>query len=749
MASITPLAFLYSCNSAAKPKEGDKTQPPGDNQNPGPGDTSPTPGGGDTGKPSDTGSGSGTGEVVTPQVQKVLDNLNITVTEWNAERQDKKDILFSKLTESAIKFNYKKEGVEDVSILSIVPERDEKGDEKSTYTGSGEIIYSVKIDGKEYNKKIQYTGFKQQQNFLDKDGFIKDPNFNVSEDEKVNYFKTSQDDRFKVDNKKYTDSLKASFQGYRSSETLSPEKEAELNKIAEELKLDTWENQKYKGFSIPVLEDGKVKLSINDRAEQGKRSSWADFIPNGAEFTQHGVPRYLLNDKYKDFALQTYSLTMTYQDPEAPNDPLKSRSTSGTIWILDYMKNDDKESYPTKWFFGTNFHVADVLNKKIKGFSLTKLNPETGIHTKLGLIEYDERFQKLFSPKFEKDKGLKILYSADDYLNSKPADFLEKEQAKKYKDAEEFADFAVIELDFKELDNNAVFAGQTIGEDGSKFLDKSLLAKEFTNDYANKTEKQIKFLEKDYLHDYTRIDRPKLKTELEKWRKEDGKWDELYLLGYPSAREDFDFDKYEEEADNARKERSLELFTNGDHTLFNKISKNEINEQYTIPQEKWDRGWNLSYALGNRVFADKPGITDEFITATRVGKDFIISEKDKKTLIGSGLSYMPQYYSPLGGASGSSARTQDNKVIGAYHASQRSVKTGLITALRSEGFDYKGFYGSYNLPQYDLIYGGGKDQKTSYRQALEKKYPGKTTNIFKEVGYKIPTEFQFPKTDKK
>ncbi len=41
---------------------------------------------------------------------------------------------------------------------------------------------------------------------------------------------------------------------------------------------------------------------------------------------------------------------------------------------------------------------------------------------------------------------------------------------------------------------------------------------------------------------------------------------------------------------------------------------------------------------------------------------------------------------------------------------------------RSPGKDYNKLFGNYNLPQYDLIYGGGKDQKNSYRQALEAKY---------------------------
>nr|WP_307926785.1 hypothetical protein [Mycoplasmopsis bovis] len=50
---------------------------------------------------------------------------------------------------------------------------------------------------------------------------------------------------------------------------------------------------------------------------------------------------------------------------------------------------------------------------------------------------------------------------------------------------------------------------------------------------------------------------------------------------------------------------------------------------------------------------------------------------------------------------------------------------------RSPGKDYNKLFGNYNLPQYDLIYGGGKDQKNSYRQALEAKYKSNEWKNFK------------------
>ncbi|WP_165001846.1 hypothetical protein [Mycoplasmopsis bovirhinis] len=41
-------------------------------------------------------------------------------------------------------------------------------------------------------------------------------------------------------------------------------------------------------------------------------------------------------------------------------------------------------------------------------------------------------------------------------------------------------------------------------------------------------------------------------------------------------------------------------------------------------------------------------------------------------------------------------------------------------AFKSGGFGYQGLYGQYNLPQYDLVHGGGKDQNNSCRETMFK-----------------------------
>lgn len=57
---------------------------------------------------------------------------------------------------------------------------------------------------------------------------------------------------------------------------------------------------------------------------------------------------------------------------------------------------------------------------------------------------------------------------------------------------------------------------------------------------------------------------------------------------------------------------------------------------------------------------------------------------------------------------------------------------GINFTLISEGYNYNGFYGSYNLQPYDLINGGYSNQKRSYKSQLNVLYPnGLRTNIFK------------------
>lgn len=86
-----------------------------------------------------------------------------------------------------------------------------------------------------------------------------------------------------------------------------------------------------------------------------------------------------------------------------------------------------------------------------------------------------------------------------------------------------------------------------------------------------------------------------------------------------------------------------------------------------------------------------------------------------------------------------------------FHSANQNAGAGLAVAFRSQGYDYKGVFkgaNTYELPQYDLIYGGGKDQKqgASYREALKEIYKNDSnfkTWLFQKGLDEIPQEYKF------
>ncbi|WAM04172.1 DUF31 family putative serine protease [Mycoplasmopsis cynos] len=121
--------------------------------------------------------------------------------------------------------------------------------------------------------------------------------------------------------------------------------------------------------------------------------------------------------------------------------------TSGTAWILDYVKPESGK-YPTKWYYGTNLHVADAFTTKTTDWGIEVLSKKINILTKLKVNQLDDRY---IHKGFQGQKGIKKIFTGDNYLKTKPSDFLADEQKTKYADNEEFIDFAVLEIDFKDL----------------------------------------------------------------------------------------------------------------------------------------------------------------------------------------------------------------------------------------------------------------------------------------------------------
>ncbi|AXE60532.1 hypothetical protein DA803_00245 [[Mycoplasma] phocae] len=632
-----------------------------------------------------------------------------------------------------------------------------KRDANVTGKFSLSLAFSDKKTGKLFQKTIAVEGFKKNPLGIDENGvFLDGPtnSFKPAASELEKYYKEyNQNTRFEKDNEKYVGRLNIENKKWnevRSEVKADESKINEYNEKAKELNLDTFENSAHKGFTLPSYkEDGTLDgLSLFEGQER-RGPSWVDALGRD-EYKTDGLARLLPNENYRRSARQSFSVSFSNKGDE----PNTYSTTSGTMWIMDYQLNQgiDKK-YPTKWYFGTNAHVADALTNKTHRFGIIKLLDSAKILTKFRLAGLDDNFVNLtFKSKKNndnvKDNGIKTVFSGKEFLSKNPVEYLTPTQKEKYKNAKDFIDFAVLEIDFENIELVSALTSDTSVT--SKYpLTGEKLAKFITNDYADDVKQQIKFKANSYLSDenYKKIDFPlsiDAKNANDWWNG----YDELFITGYPSARNDYFLKPYVDDDQRKRAKFDFSLWTNSDYRFYDGLVPNDSGVP-SIPTSRTDRGNFLSYNIGYRTFNNKPGLTDSFISANRFGSK-LYADNEGKEYIAMGLEYSMRHYAPIGGASGSSVRTQNNELVAVYHVSNTFAHTGLAAAFRSEGFDYKGLFGQYNLPQYDLIYGGGKDQKNSYRKSLKKLYKdqGIKTNLFKDGldDDKIPPQFKFTQT---
>ncbi|WFQ91698.1 Immunoglobulin protease MIP [Mycoplasma feriruminatoris] len=446
---------------------------------------------------------------------------------------------------------------------------------------------------------------------------------------------------------------------------------------------------------------------------------------------------------------------------KSKKDQKQSQSSeSGTMWIMDYLIENGNSSNPTKFYFGTNSHVAKAIKDDLVSFSLTRLNSDIKVGQTFDLNGFDRNFTKfVFKPNNGKklSDAITTIFHATDFIKKEhsPINLLESNQKEKYKDAGIFADFAVIEVDFAKLLNNSDYqhsvwsSSQDITNSYKK--EQKELISSITNDYASEKSKKIQFASESLLDEttYKKFDRkldfnPNDRKELEDYKK----LESLYILGYPTANEDYFLDKYEDDKQLERKKYDFSLWVNSEYKYYKNLVKKEGTPS-SFNEYETEKGNFLSYQIGYRSFIDKPGLTDAFLAAHRVGKKlYTLNNGDNgksKKYFNYGLEILPRFYAPAGGASGSSVRTKDNKLLAVYHASNNVAKTGLAAVFRSNGYSYDGLFGNYNLGQYDLIYGGGKEQETgrSYREVMKNKYSSAKSALFENGFNDIPQEFQF------
>ncbi|MFA7704077.1 Ig-specific serine endopeptidase MIP [Mycoplasmopsis synoviae] len=357
-----------------------------------------------------------------------------------------------------------------------------------------------------------------------------------------------------------------------------------------------------------------------------------------------------------------------------------------------------------------------------------------------------------------KPEQVKLVYAGVDFLKSSPKDYIDPSSP--ISQIEESADFAVLEIDFnhpsgvndtyKYTTRNTL---QPTSDQENVVENARELAKVATSNYANwKKKDQISFISKSLKATYEEDQKAIINdVTLTNGQKTNAKKASLNFIsvGFPISSTDNHLEKTYDTVVDQLEEDSQSLWIN------KPIYIAEGKENSIIGTKEY--GGSLNPTLSIRNFLNMPGITDFTISNPLIQAEknvgyvynFIKDTESKyqgNQYTNYGLGYSLNSWQPLGGASGSSVRTIDNKLIGINFATADGAGVSLTAftqAFRSEGESYNGFYGKYQLEEYDLIYGGGKNQRTSYRQALESLNANIKTALFPNGINKIPEEFKF------
>lgn len=570
--------------------------------------------------------------------------------------------------------------------------------------------------------------------------------------------------------------------------------------------LQQYYNDAYlKNYSLPN-EKGELVLNpieiylrkAYSKAAAGDRGK-ARFLKNDL-YKKMALQSYSIVFSNKNEIIEKNSLLKNQEYWLSPDKPISpSVLEYGTAWILDYEPTNDG-SYPTKWYIATNLHVAMALKKhfdksskyifsnepelqkenddiqaaaeKVKRLKDT-LNPnEPSVEYTNAVKEYEKALENMqgqtqwielnhFNENTPINKALEItskspyvdrvkltpsqvniIYAGTNFLKQNPSEYLAADS--KFKDLQEMADFAVLEVDFsKQAKTSDNFYEYSTVNGPQKIDTIQNLAKKFTASYAelNESEKP-KLANFDLIQNYDALNTEKVTVGSTKITKINV---DLLALGFPRAKYDYGSKPsfgVTNPAEEYEKDFTTSLWTNKSNDDTRGVA------QY---------GNSLSKSVAMRNFIAMPGITDIMITNTIINNKTGFNVRNLKNIkdttysgyeyINYGLGYNLTSWEPLQGASGSLIKDIDNNILAINFAAGDAIGNSLVSltqALRSNGYDYKGQYGKYNLEQYDLVYGGGKNQYTSYRWALQQIYgDAYKTRLFENGVNVIPNNYQF------
>ncbi|MDF9628000.1 DUF31 family protein [Mesomycoplasma ovipneumoniae] len=536
-----------------------------------------------------------------------------------------------------------------------------------------------------------------------------------------------------------------------------------LNQQAKDANQPYYQNAQLRGFSLPEIgNDGQIKgILINNFVQPpAVPAYWGGKEKRNGGSNRNGLPRVLPNETYRKIAKNSFSFGIrngkqrdpndNIENPDATKRVVRSDMSFGTAAILDFEKTENG-SYPLKWFFITNAHVAgslrlanDVPDDKSQVWgrdesnyseafrqyntwtiTLRKLKNTTPVHSKLPTsigegfeTYYDseevrvkelggtlynngrdgqyERDSLLVHETPKKPLNVRTIVIGTNALKSSPKDFSSQ---KVYQNIEEVLDFAVVEVNF----------------------DSESQAKKMTQDYYNAAQEKNHYQgrEENFL------DPEVYKNIPEK---------DFYGFGWPSTQNESQrtLDRHENPTDFANRRFQVSPWFNKSENLY--FNNNPEHDS-------WKGGGEFAWTRSYRSFVNLPGITDYFITnPTLTSSYFEIQHAPNEKgdvsspYLISGQGFLIDNFASGGGVSGTSIRDSNEKVYGLQFASDNAASAAFVLALRSYGYNYKGYYGKYNLPSYDIIY-GSKNQFKSYFDAMLQLYGDKSdkklkTNLF-------------------
>ncbi|MBG0730738.1 Ig-specific serine endopeptidase MIP [Mycoplasma sp. 'Moose RK'] len=545
---------------------------------------------------------------------------------------------------------------------------------------------------------------------------------------------------------------------------ISSEISAKLAEKAKKVNQPLYENAQFRTFSLPDFDQsGQITGIKFNNYQRGfatpawwKASEDGDYTFGGPN--RIGLPRRIVSEDYKNLIDNVVSLrieNLIVNDSRQKfnnNYAVVSSRVYGTAAILDYKIPDDPQKYPLKWFFLTNAHVAnnlqianDTSSDKIAGrdFSnyntkdlrlntksimLTKLKKQIPLNSVLPTsrggndsenyvsvkIDIKETEGNLYNTGREivepdsigkdsdyghvdrktptKPMNVRTIVIGSDMFNTKFSTYSKQPE---FKDFGDLLDFAVIEINFSD----------------------EASAKKITGDFYEKMKSSnLKVVNLN----------PLQKNQYEKIEKTP-----FYVLGYGGTAGDPTVSTVDSNADFELRNDSVSPWTNKNFRLFS-----STNPTDPLINGGSEFAWSRSF----RSFVNLPGLSDFLISAPVFENEYAklhyfdqsSNERKTKKYLNAGLGTIIDNFTATNGVSGSPVFLKNGEIYSLVYASNSTASASLTLNLRSYGQDYSGYYGGYNLPKYDLIYGDSSStatQKKSYWAALSSLY--KSASNFK------------------